>query len=348
MHSPTEHTLTLADALTRISSTKVDCFEAALKEAQYAGGQCLKIGMDTHELTPGAWATFCKYLNLPEDLLPQLKTGLGNLVLKSLNAVGRRGKKAPEVIRFSYDKEGQIISLTPTDLVCLPNDEVTRIIQEATPREIISETLSVRLSLTPTEFELDCYTNQRSVQPRDGDILYGGVSIRHSQTGTATTVVLGYIHRVVCTNGMTQRVCLAGKPARTKRCRAKNSKEPVCEAIREQIGQAWIQIQERLDGLKELTKHSLETHELPEALRRRWSINRDVAAEIAAALNQDEFGGSYTEYDLVNALSRVATHSRRLAPRYRRHLALVAGMFAQRHIHRCPQCGTWLYGKAQD
>ena len=348
MTKSSENTATLQETLDRISATKVDYFEADLKELQYGGDHYVKIGLDAHELAPEAWSTFSKYLDLPEDLLPQLKRGLGNLVFRSLNALGRRSKNAPEEVRFSYDKRGRIISLTPTNLVCLPNDEIVRVIEEATPGEIISKTLSAKLYLTETEFQLDCYTKRRSVQPRKGDILHGGVSIRHSQTGTSPTVVLGYVHRLVCTNGMTQRVCLAGKPARTKRCKAKNSKEPVREAIRGQIGQAWTQLQERLDGLKELTKHRLETNGLPERLRRRWSINKEVAEEIAKAFEKDELARTHTEYDLVNALSRVATHSQILAPRYRRHLSLAAGMLAQRHVHQCPMCGNWLDGIASN
>jgi hypothetical protein len=135
---------------------------------------------------------------------------------------------------------------------------------------------------------------------------------------------------------------LGGKPARTKRCKAKNSKETVLLAIRGQIKHAWAQLEERLEGIKELMKHRLEVDQMPEGLRRRWSINKKVATEITIALQNDELGRTHTEYDLVNALSRVATHSRQLAPRYQRHLSLAAGMFAQRHIHQCPMCGSWL------
>ncbi|MFC1635088.1 hypothetical protein ACFL5Z_09620 [Planctomycetota bacterium] len=334
--------LSLQDALNGIRATQVDYFEANLKELQYAGGNCVKIGMDTYELASDAWRTLCRYSNVPHDLLPQLGRGLGQLVLRCLNANGRRAKGVPEEFRLSCDDKGQILTIAPSHLVRLTNPEITQIIEEIMPADIISETLYAKSHLTQTAFELNIYTEQLSVEPRKGDILYGGVSIRHSQAGIFPTVVLGYIHRLICTNGMTQRICLAGKPARTKRSKAQNSKEPVVNAIREQIQHAFVQLEDRLRGIKELTKHRLDISDLPESLRRRWSINKRVAAEIAVALNNDELGRTYTEYDLVNALSRVATHSRQLAQRYQRHLSLAAGMFAQHHIHQCPQCGTWL------
>ena len=335
----------LSGALAQIRRTHVDCFETHLRELQYVGDHSLKIGMNTHDLVPEAWWTFCQYLDLPADLLPQLEKSLGNLVLKCVKAAGRRGKGASKDVRLTCDEDGRVLALTPSTLVCLSNDEVAQLIEQTIPADIMSETLCARLILAPTAFELDLYTQHSPAEPRPGDVLYGGVSIRHSQAGWFPTVVLGYIHRLVCTNGMTQRVCLAGKLARTRRANAEDKKGRVLKAMRDQIAGAFAQLQQRLEGIERLTEQRLNVNELPEPLRRRWSINRSVATEIAAALRNDELGRTYTEYDLVNALSRVATHSQQLAPRYRRHLALAAGMFAQRHIHQCPQCGTWLSGE---
>lgn len=344
---PNAKTPSLQGALAQIRATRIDSFDADLREFQYAGGHCVKVGMDTHELAPDAWRTFCRYFDLPADLLPQLKAHLGGLVLKCVKAADRRGRDAPEEVRLSCGDGGRVLALTPATLASPSNEEAVAVIGEAIPRHILSETLCARLSLTPTAFELDLYTSQRPVEPRPGDIVYGGVSIRHSQAGCSPTVVLGYIHRLVCTNGMTQRVCLAGKPARTKRSSAQSS-QPVLDAMREQIKGALDQLESRLEGIQRLTEQRMDVGELPEALRRRWSINRALAAEIAAALGSDELGRTYTEYDLVNALSRVATHNSQLAARYRRHFALAAGMFAQRHVHQCLQCGTWLSSTAQN
>ena len=340
--------VSLQVALDNIRATYVDCYEFKLKELQYAGDNCIKIGMDTYKLMPEAWSTLCRYLAIPQDLLEKLGAGLGNLVFRALNKVGSKAKGAPDQFRFSYNRKGQIISIAPAKLVNLSNDDIVALIKEAIPSKIISQTLYANLYLTETEFELDCYSEQMNVEPRPGDGLYGGISIRHSQTGTSPTVVLGYIQRLVCTNGMTQRVCIAGKPARTKRCKLKNPKEPVINAIRDQITHAWTQLDERLAGIKDLINHKLQMNDLPEILRRKWSLNKKVADEINNAIQHDELERTYSEYDLVNALSRVATHSKNLAPRYRKQLSLAAGMLAQRHIHQCPMCGSWLNGIVQN
>ncbi len=340
--------VSLQDALELIQSTQVNYSSATLNELQYAGGSCVKIGMDTYELIPEAWSTLCSYFNIPKDLLERLGPGLGKLVLRSLNNTGRQAKGVPEQFRYSYNQKYQIISIAPETLVSLSNEEIVTIIKEAIPSKIMSETLYANLYLTETEFEFDCYSKEINVEPILGDILYGGISIRHSHTGTSPTVVLGYFQRLVCTNGMTQRVCIAGKPARTKRCKAKNPKEPVIDAIRDQIIHAWTQLDERLDGIKDLVNHKLQINEIPELLRRKWSLNKKVADEINYAIQHDELERTYSEYDLVNALSRVATHSNNLASRYQKHLSLAAGMLAQRHIHQCKTCGSWLTGSIEN
>ncbi|MFH1613789.1 MAG: hypothetical protein ABIG61_01715 [Planctomycetota bacterium] len=336
-------TISFTDALERINNTSVGFFEVELPEMRYAGGHSMKIGMDTHELSPQAWSTLCGYLMIHHSLPEQLGKGLGGLVFKQLNNIKRRSSGAPENIRLAYDDRGKILSITAANLVCLSNSEIIPIIKSVLPSNIISQTLYARLEIAPTEFELTYHTEQLSTEPRKDDVLYGGISIRHSQAGTIPTVVLSYIYRLVCENGMTQRVCLNGRPARTRRCNTANSKRAVQESVKEQLMYGWSQLHERLDGIQELTKHKLDADRLPEALRRRWSINKKLADEIARALQSDELGRTYTEYDLVNALSRVATHSQNLAPRYRRHLSLAAGMFAQRHVHQCPTCGNWSY-----
>lgn len=337
--------ISLADALHQIEETRVDSIRANLAELGYAGDTRVKIGRERHELTEPAWARFCSYLDIPPNLLPQLGGDVGETVVERLHQVRRRAKGAPERIRFTCRMDGAVVAVSSAHLACASNQEITRAIREALPKRIASETLSVtELNLSETEFELSCCTAQLKAAPRPGDTVWGGITVRHSQAGASPTTVLAYIHRLVCSNGMTQRICLHGHPARTKRPQASHSSELVQEAITRQIEQAWAQLRERLDGLKELIEHRMDGDALPETLRRRWSINRDVALEIAQALQNDELGRTYSEYDLVNALSRVATHTRSLAPRYRRYLSLIAGTLAQRHIHHCPVCGSWLDG----
>ena len=329
-------------ALDHIQEREVGCFEADLREVFYGGGTSVRIDGDVHECAPPAWETLCSFLDVPADLLPQLREGPGGIIMRAIHGAGRRSRTAPENLRLAHDSQGRILAMTDADLAVLSNMEVITSIRQAWP-DISSETLSVsQLDLTDTEFELSCHTEQRAIEPRPGDVLHGGITIRHSQVGQWPTVVLAYIHRLVCSNGLTQRLCLHGRAGRVKRAKADNSPEPMLEAIRLQVSHAWEQVQGRLDGMHQLLEHRYEAEGLSEGLRRRWSIKRDLADQIAQALGNDELERTYTEYDLVNALSRVVTHNNSLAPRYRRQLSLAAGTLAQRHIRQCPTCGTWL------
>jgi hypothetical protein len=335
-------TCAFGDALRQIERTEISSLIFELNELRYAGNHSIEIGGAAADCTATAWAQFCAYIDLPLDLLSALPSGLAKIVVRHLQKAGRRARGAPEEIRISMNANGVIVGLTPANVECLTNADVVAALQAAWPSGIPSEMISVtELLIEDTHFELSFSTSRLSAEPRPGDIICGGITIRHSQASMMPTAILSYIHRLVCSNGLTQRICLQGGPSRTKRCQRDKGSEPVVEAIGRQFAAGWMQIADRLDGFKSLLDHPFDADMLPESLRRRWSINRRLAAEIAEALTLDELGRTYTEYDLVNALSRVATHSPQLAPRYRRHLSLAAGMFAQRHIHRCPTCGNW-------
>ena len=334
----------LTAALERISKRKVRLREARLGQLRYAGGNRFRLGPDDVELSRPAMEALCGMLRVPVDLLGQLGPQLGDAVLQRLQRVGRRAPGAREEVRLALNQKGVVVSLAPAGLTWLSNAAIVDAVKDAWPDKIPAETVSAaRLYLDDTRFELSCYTKRRFTEPRVGDVLFGGVTIRHSQTGIEPTVILGYIHRLVCANGMTQRVCFGGKPARTKR--GNSSPARTLQSIKRQVTQAWYQLGERLEGVKKLLEHPLRVDRLPDSLRRRGSVNRRIAGQINHALHNDELGRTNTEYDVVNALARVATHSQDLSPRYRRQLSLAAGMLAQRHVHLCPTCGNWLDGR---
>ena len=336
--------LTFREALARTEATSLDFLPAQLNEFRYEGDTSFSIDGCVLEFSPPAWNAACGRFAYPSNLLPQLGPGLGKLTFRVTQAKGRRAPKVSERVRLALCQEtGRVLALTDDRLAALPNSDVVKAMMEAWPSAISSETIEVaRFELTPTEFSLDCHTDRLRAEPRKGDVLHGGISIRHSQAGTCSTTILSYISRLACSNGMTQRICLQNRAARIRRCSSENSPDYMIASIKRQVKGAWAQLQERLEAeMAELLDHRIDIRGLPEDLRRRWSINRTVARNITRALDEDELGPTGTELDLVNALSRVATHSCELQPRYRRHLSLAAGMYAQRHIHRCPLCGSW-------
>lgn len=340
-----QDSLTLPEALARAEAKSLDLLPARLNRFRYEGETSFSVDGRILEFSAPAWRSACRCFDLPPDLLPQLGKGLGGLAFnKGVQAHGRRAPGTHERVRLALDQETEeVLALANDRLAFLPNTDVVNAIIEAWPSSIPPETVNVaRFHLTSTEFSLDCCTDGLTTEPRAGDVLHGGISIRHSQAGTCPTTFLSFIRRCVCSNGMVQRICLQDRATRTRRCRSENLPTAMIASIKRQVKGAWDQLIERLETeMAELLNHRVDIRGLPEGLRRRWSISRTVAGEIARALDEDELGRTGTEFDLVNALSRVATHSRSLQPRYRRHLSLAAGMYAQRHVHRCPLCGSW-------
>jgi len=339
--SPADTKFFLPDTLNRIRARSVRLVEAELSELRYGGDRAVMLGSECFPCGPDAWAAWCRFLALPPEMLPHLGRGLGNIVVRCLRNRGWPATDVPDSVRLACNADGVVVGLAPARLAAVSNDDVVRAIQEALPAHVTSETVcAASYDVTDAEFEVSFYAEQVRAEPRPGDVIAGGVTIRHAQAGTSPTVVLAFLHRLVCRNGMTQRVCLHGGASRTRRGKADRTPQRTLDAIRRQIVEAWAQVMDRLQGLSTLLDHSLQVDAFPEFLRRRWSINRTVAAEIGNALAQDELGRTYTEYDIVSAISRVATHSTHLAARYRRHLQLAAGMFAQHHTPNCPLCGA--------
>lgn len=54
-------------------------------------------------------------------------------------------------------------------------------------------------------------TTEPRKKAREGDLLSPGISLVHSASGDHPTQVFTYIHRVICSNGMTIRVCERGQ-----------------------------------------------------------------------------------------------------------------------------------------
>ena len=333
--------LSLPEVLDRVRRTRVEVRTARLSDLRYEGDAWFRSRDERFEFSPAALDALCRSVRIPQDLLPELGADLGDQVLRRIHERGRRAAGARELVQLAVNHAGLVVSLAPAGLALLSNEAIVEAVEDAWPDKISAETVAAaQLFLDDTQFELSCYTKQLATEPKVGDILYGGITIQHSQTGIGPTVVLAYVHRRVCGNGMTSRICLGGKACRTRR--SHKGAEATLRAVKRQIVQAFYQLHERLDGVQKLLDHRLQVDELPHSLRRRWSINRRVAQQISDAIEND---GLVTEYELMNALSWVATHSNDLSIRHRRRLSLAAGMLAQRHIHRCSECGNWLDGR---
>ena len=66
--------LPLSEVLDEIRNTKIRFEEAPLDRFRYAGDSRFRVGDATYELSPSAMTTFCRWLNLPDDLIGRENT----------------------------------------------------------------------------------------------------------------------------------------------------------------------------------------------------------------------------------------------------------------------------------
>jgi len=108
------------------------------------------------------------------------------------------------------------------------------------------------------------------------------------------------------------------------------------------LTEAWAQLDEKLEAVKGLLGKDRMPIEFLRQQRTKFSLNERMLRAIERAIREDELGRTNTQYDVFNALSRVATHEENLAFRQQRTLSRMAGEFSQQTVHRCDRRGQWV------
>ena len=112
--------------------------------------------------------------------------------------------------------------------------------------------------------------------------------------------------------------------------------------IQRLLSEAWAQLPAKLQAIEGLLQKERMSIEYLRQQRTRFSLNDRMLTVIERAINQDELGPTGSQYDIFNALSRVATHDESLTFRQRRTLSRMAGEFSQQTAHKCQKCGQWV------
>jgi len=138
-------------------------------------------------------------------------------------------------------------------------------------------------------------------------------------------------------------VCGEGKNLRVRRLASRRFDEvDMLNQIRRLLEEAWAQLQEKLDAVEGLLKRDKMSMDFLRQQRTRFSLNNGILAAIEHAVQEDELESTDSQYDVINAISRVATHDRDLTFRQRRTLSRMAGEFSQQTASKCNTCGQWI------
>ena len=96
-------------------------------------------------------------------------------------------------------------------------------------------------------------------------------------------------------------------------------------------------LNERLDGLSRLTTERADLEHLGPNWLRRSRLSPDRVMPLLRQAHAEE-GAEDTAYGIMNAFTRVATHSTELSPNIRNILARMGGLLAFGHSRLCSKC----------
>ena len=99
----------------------------------------------------------------------------------------------------------------------------------------------------------------------------------------------------------------------------------------------------KLKAFAELGNKKVNVRAVMDDLIKRMRLRDLVAKALRESSREDEFGFDETQMGIVNALSRLATHSPLLSPATQCRLTEAAGVLSQAHVHRCPKCFSVVY-----
>jgi hypothetical protein len=243
---------------------------------------------------------------------------------------------------------GELVTIAKGELLSLSNSDTIRAVQDALGTE--GETLAVaKIGRDPERLDVELVSPSKAITVRPGDVVQSGLHIVHHRFGNQATVIEAFIHRLICSNGMTRRECVRDGLMRTRKLPVDfpNNRELQMNQIRRLTQQNWNGLQTQLEALRATSERPARVEELLTRWLQRARISvRAMMPRLRAAWREE--GAEDTHYGAVNALTRVATHHRDLSERQRRVLASLAGLLAFAEVHICERCFSVLTRSAAD
>ena len=304
----------------------------------------LSTGKNEFPVTPYGFDSLAENADIPKPLFRRLRSDVQATLFNHCFAERISDKRLPRDVRINLNKDRWVIGFDDLNLLRISPVKLMETIVSSLPNGLSSEQVSVAsFDSTPQRLTLSCFSPEIVAEPRAGDIVNGGVDVVHHLVGNAGTQISCYLRRLVCLNGATTHVCGEDRQLRARRLHDGRFDEADIQAqIQRLLTDAWAQLQEKLDVVKGLLDKERVSIEFFRQQRTRFSLNNRILNAIEQALRKDEFGSTKTQYDIFNALSRVATHDADLTFRQHRTLSRMAGEFSQQTVHRCDRCGNWV------
>lgn len=258
-------------------------------------------------------------------------------------ALGDFGSRPTLVLR-----NGQLVTIAKGELLSLSDADTISAVREALGDES-SRLVLAKIGRDSERLDVELVSPSKAITVRPGDIVQSGLHIVHYRFGNQATLIEAFIHRLICSNGMTRRECVRDGLMRTRKLPVDfpNNRELQMNQIRRLTQQNWNGLQAQLEALRATSERPARVEELLTRWLQRARISvRAMMPRLRAAWQEE--GAEETHYGAVNALTRVATHHRDLKERQRRVLASLAGLLAFAEVHICERCFSVLTRSAAD
>jgi len=301
-------------------------------------------GKNKYPLSVEGLKQLAQAADIPISFFIRLPVDLRSITFNRLFQKNVISRKIDPEIRLNLDKNRQVVGFDDPKLLRIGADRLMEAVCSSLPEGLSAEQIEVdNYTFSPNRLHFSCFSPMEPSEPQPGDIINWGIDVLHSLAGDDGTKVFCYLRRLICKNGAIAHICSDDRQLRARRLdRDRFHVKQVSNQIHRLLSEAWIQSRHRLSTIKTLLDKNKVNIEFLRQQRTRFSLNNRTLDLIERALNEDEFGETKTQYDVFNALSRVATHDNQLSFRQRRVLSRMAGELTQQTAHKCNQCGQWV------
>jgi len=276
----------------------ISCSLGDLKVQDWA--ESVTVGGEQFSLDDLGTSVLAKFLHVPSTYIKRCPP---EFRAQTLNYWAEQ--QAENTVNVYVDTRGELVSIQSPDVVTVPTDRVgqivARVFRPDDQVKVYQDFDSLHIDVVSRVHSVDV-PNPQSVpfRPLVGDVTHGGVRILTRPHEAKNPVVVSYLERLVCSNGMTSaqklgEIAIKGLTV-----------DDVLEEMEEAAGRV-------LGGLERSLELYAATAEIPvpgslqafaHQLAVEYGLKRQVLDEVMAIVNQ--LPDSATVYDVVQAFTQVA------------------------------------------
>jgi len=252
------------------------------------------------------------------------------------------------LLELAVDRDDLLLRVRRKGELVFRPSEILKALEASVPDDVEVEVFPGETISAPTPFGLDCTIIGGHVEKevRMGDVVSGGLMIKYPVRDDALPTVRFYVRRLVCSNGLI--ITETTDPMKNVRMELRKwaySREVVWDGMRRGFEDAW---QMAAHSLEEMG--ALQDQPVPDPIRAIGTMSQslrlsdELRDRVVSAYETDVLGRNPTRLGLLNAFTRVATHSA-ATPAHRSRLNRAAESILKARADQCPACSAFFVSR---